>query len=315
MRLKILAVLLFLLLVFLSGTYYYAKVYKPEPVVVEEYIAKQILEGKLGTNPGEFATVFIGNPEEGDRGWYLPKSVQLNSKGEIYVLDMYNNRIQKFDPQGKYLKSIKVRSSLDRKGNSVMLGNHINAGISKGVNDSYYRGIDIFIDSEDNLYYEYRIGEKREILLYKKDDYMKGDGGNMYNLTEGKHYSLQEYHNKRKKITNKYLLEVITVLPLWGKKFYLLGNKEFRIFFVMTDKEYERNTLIFVENNHVRFYSWNRNDRYYEIDQFNFCGIQNKIVIQPNGPMVLHFDNDDNPVYGDLELEKGVLKYFKYELK
>ena len=40
MRLKILAVLLFLLLVFLSGTYYYAKVYKPEPVVVEEYIAK-----------------------------------------------------------------------------------------------------------------------------------------------------------------------------------------------------------------------------------------------------------------------------------
>jgi DNA-binding beta-propeller fold protein YncE len=45
--------------------------------------------GKRGTGPGEFNT---------------PHSVAVDSKGEVYVSDRENNRIQVFDPNGKFLR-------------------------------------------------------------------------------------------------------------------------------------------------------------------------------------------------------------------
>lgn len=45
--------------------------------------------GKKGTKPGEFNT---------------PHSVALDSKGTVYVSDRENNRIQIFDPNGKFLR-------------------------------------------------------------------------------------------------------------------------------------------------------------------------------------------------------------------
>ena len=45
--------------------------------------------GKRGTGPGEFNT---------------PHSIAVDSKGEVYVSDRENNRIQVFDPNGKFIR-------------------------------------------------------------------------------------------------------------------------------------------------------------------------------------------------------------------
>jgi len=45
--------------------------------------------GKRGAGPGEFNT---------------PHSIQVDAKGAVYVSDRENNRIQIFDPNGKFLR-------------------------------------------------------------------------------------------------------------------------------------------------------------------------------------------------------------------
>ena len=49
--------------------------------------------GEKGTKPGEFDT---------------PHSIAADARGNIYVADRGNRRIQVFDPEGKYLREIKV---------------------------------------------------------------------------------------------------------------------------------------------------------------------------------------------------------------
>ena len=134
-------------------------------VPVYEYVSKVIIEGKWGTGPGEFGTKgvliedgkFIPNPL-GTATPIYPDSLAVDSKGNIYILDPVNNRIQKFDAYGKYLKSIKVES----------LGGYI-GGIPQK-----YLGINIVIDSKDNLYY-YLVrnprtkNSKGEVWMFKND--------------------------------------------------------------------------------------------------------------------------------------------------
>jgi sugar lactone lactonase YvrE len=66
-------------------------------------------EGKWGKKPKislEYVNN-IGDLESDDENvlFYMPTDIVLDEEGNVYVLDTGNHRIQKFDPQGKYLAS------------------------------------------------------------------------------------------------------------------------------------------------------------------------------------------------------------------
>ena len=123
-------------------------------VEIAEDAPKVIINGKWGTEPGEF----------GYDGFYLlegfvpkspyflpddfihPRSLAVDSKGNIYILDTANNRIQKFDSAGKYQRELKINAWSGYKKR-------------QDGNDGYVydvMGVNIVIDSSDVLYYYLR---------------------------------------------------------------------------------------------------------------------------------------------------------------
>ncbi len=72
-----------------NGDFYVSDGYGNSRVVKFSRDGKYLLDwGKPGSGPGEFNT---------------PHSIALDSKGRVYVSDRENNRIQIFDPNGKFL--------------------------------------------------------------------------------------------------------------------------------------------------------------------------------------------------------------------
>ncbi len=141
-------------------------------VPVYEYVEKVIIDGKWGTGPSEFGTDFDYLGE----GPIRPSSIAVDSKGNIYVLDLINNRIQKFDTDGKYLKSIPVESYADENGESAV--KHIVGARFERITWPTKRGINIVIDSEDNLYYYMTCDHntdnpKGEVWKFKNDEVVK----------------------------------------------------------------------------------------------------------------------------------------------
>lgn len=92
----------------------------------------------------------------------MPESLAVDSKGNIYILDIVNNRIQKFDREGRYIKSIKVPSDTWRY-------------VKENNKEIRYfeQGVNIIIDSEDILYYYFikkrRISGKKSYVIYPED--------------------------------------------------------------------------------------------------------------------------------------------------
>lgn len=73
-----------------SGDFYVSDGYGNSRVVKFSKEGRYLLAwGKRGTGPGEFNT---------------PHSIAVDSKGQVYVSDRENNRIQLFDPNGKFLR-------------------------------------------------------------------------------------------------------------------------------------------------------------------------------------------------------------------
>lgn len=73
-----------------SGDFYVSDGYGNSRVVKFSGDGKYLLDwGKRGVKPGEFNT---------------PHSIAVDSKGTVYVSDRENNRIQMFDPNGKFLR-------------------------------------------------------------------------------------------------------------------------------------------------------------------------------------------------------------------
>jgi len=127
-------------------------------VPIEEYVPKVIIEGKWGTGPGEFgmASRFpLGYYEQ-----YVPTSLAVNSKGEIYILDIVNNRIQKFNDTGGFLLALQVEGlKAELKGYCVgdtcdeeppPVGLKYDRAV---LGHTEVVGVNIVIDSGDTLYY------------------------------------------------------------------------------------------------------------------------------------------------------------------
>lgn len=71
----------------------------------EKYFPQVLIAGKWGSGPGEFG-LGASMGEEGDD--VIPKELVQDDSGNIYVLDNWNNRIQKFNVNGKYLEEISI---------------------------------------------------------------------------------------------------------------------------------------------------------------------------------------------------------------
>jgi hypothetical protein len=156
-------------------------------VPVYEYVPKVIIKGKWGSNPGEFGVWETMN--EGDRIVYEPTSMAVDSKGNIYILDIVNERIQKFDSEGRYLLSIPVESfsgkryevetmvMVDKNNPDVKVGpsdpNRIDIKKKVIAVEPDYKviGKNIVIDSEDRLYYYLERNEyERYEAGYKEEE-------------------------------------------------------------------------------------------------------------------------------------------------
>jgi hypothetical protein len=153
-----------------------------ENVPIEEYVPKVIIEGKWGTGPGEFgvAWTYASDTESpmspsGSKSMPIyPSSLAVDGKGNIYVLDAINNRIQKFDAEGKFLKAMAVDAYMGEEqpiwygkvkaedGREILdrVDSKGKSGKTVGVDAwfPYYwpitiEGINIVIDSKDTLYY------------------------------------------------------------------------------------------------------------------------------------------------------------------
>jgi len=150
-------IFLYVIFILLSITFLKLSAHGEVTVVTEEYVPKVVIEAKWGTNKGEFGRSSLG---EGTI-LYQPDSLAVDSKGNIYILDIVNNRIQKFDKEGRYIKSLRVESykgwaEIEKVGIPIDWDNP--QGEVKWVNYKYIHpvkalGINIAIDSEDILYY------------------------------------------------------------------------------------------------------------------------------------------------------------------
>lgn len=170
-------------------------------VPVYEYVPKVIIEGKWGTGPGEFGNQIDFSVEHGE---LKPESLAVDSKGNIYILDFVNNRIQKFDSDGKYIKSIsveglkgrvycwayykyderigKITATVGMPSEDPSLPPEKPKGISEDKLIPYIwpvkvQGINIVIDTKDNLYYYLKrkkgVKEVGEVWWFKDDKLVK----------------------------------------------------------------------------------------------------------------------------------------------
>lgn len=98
-----------------------------------------VIKTKYGFADGEFGFKVFE-----DRSWVEPSGIAIDSKGNIYIADPLNNRIQKFDKNGKFLFKIKLDIQLQR--------------FAKTIDD-------LAVDLEDNLY----TVSKHEQKIFKYD--------------------------------------------------------------------------------------------------------------------------------------------------
>jgi formylmethanofuran dehydrogenase subunit E-like metal-binding protein len=90
-------------------------------------------------------TMFEGIP-------VFPKSLVVDSKGNIFLLDTFNNRIQKFDKEGKYIASISVESY--RRSTKQEVEESKNTWNKLGFDFPTIYAQELYIDSGNNLYLE-----------------------------------------------------------------------------------------------------------------------------------------------------------------
>jgi hypothetical protein len=74
----------------------------PVIVAADSNVKKEvIIKSHIGSRDGEF-----GYKEYKDKSWVEPSALAVDSKGNIYVADPLNDRIQKFDKNGNFLFKI-----------------------------------------------------------------------------------------------------------------------------------------------------------------------------------------------------------------
>ena len=153
---------------------------------VETYSPEILAEGGWGEGPGEFGVAWtlpnsLANEEPSGRiEPFYPTSIAVNSRGEVYILDPVNNRIQKFSNAGTYLRSLPVEAYAGAEAriwygqrtwpdgttnfDKVFEKREGRIGVDRWF--PFYdpmttQGINIVIDAQDTLYYYRRKHETK----------------------------------------------------------------------------------------------------------------------------------------------------------
>ena len=133
-------------------------------VVADEMVSSTVIVGGFGIDKGQFGAI---DPNEAEVLGivHYPVSLAVDSKGNIYILDIFNDRIQEFDLKGQYIGVIPVKALTDEKGNTAVdvktrANGHKSISVKRVLlsgdalsKASFVRGINIVIDSNDNIYF------------------------------------------------------------------------------------------------------------------------------------------------------------------
>ena len=278
-------------------------------VPVYEYVSKVIIEGEMGTGetleagPGPYEFGFWSDGRVNDPEILEPSSMAVDSKGNIYILDAINNRVQKYSGEGAYIKSIIVDGFSGKRLNAETIQTldsrtmraaedpfdpstiEVKRRFVKVVHDYKYRGINIVIDSDDNIYYYLvrnpgRKDEKGEVWQFKDDVVVKKWEG----LPVGNLY--MEENNKQRSLIRVFKEEQ-GVYPVF--RIYDLIEQDFtgeRCFHQDDLNEYEIQKRTFLENDR---YLITKEDRGYSGKKIN--------INMKNGKRINININGDTDIY------------------
>jgi len=121
-----------------DGSFYVSDGYGNSRIIKFSKEGKYILQwGKKGNKSGELN---------------IPHAISVDSYGNVYVADRENNRIQKFDPNGNFLRQWKNTAAIQLFSLAIDKANHVIAADNLYINDSLPMGDDIIeLDSALNL--------------------------------------------------------------------------------------------------------------------------------------------------------------------
>jgi len=252
--------------------------YAKYPVPLEEYVLEVVIEGEWGTvidykeDPYKFGIYDAGVDEP---KIYEPDSLEVDSKGNIYILDFINNRIQKFEKNGRYLKSIPIEGFSGKRKRSKTIVMVDREDHRKKVEPDHPRRIDIekeFADIEpdfnvvgknieinagDILYYYLTRGGAWETWKFKNDKLVEKVSGK----EDIKKIELKFTH---KKINNEKV-QIWIDLPgekdfkevyksprrLTAKEEFVVRNPRFMSKYVSLDTYIDTNKYIKLGNGHT----------------------------------------------------------------
>jgi peptidylamidoglycolate lyase len=151
-----------------DGSFYVSDGYRNSRIVKFSSAGKYLFEwGKKGSKPGEFN---------------IPHAIDMDAKGNVYVADRQNNRIQEFDAQGKFLRELKNQSfanlysvTIDKRNQYLFAVDYLI------IMDTIIKGSDIIeFNSEGNLIDQFGRSGSYNGPLCRYHDICIDNEGNIY---------------------------------------------------------------------------------------------------------------------------------------
>ena len=138
----------------------------PLPLPASTYISKEVVLAKRGSGSGE-----IGIQETHEEPWG-PPSFTADANGNVYVLDLVNSRVNKYDDQGRFVSSFAFDKNIRAidiavwKDGSVFLADE--AAHKDSPSEPYYQAVHKF-DPSGKLLLTYRWYDVSDILSVRID--------------------------------------------------------------------------------------------------------------------------------------------------
>ena len=150
-----------------DGSFYVSDGYGNSRVLKFSKEGKYLFDwGKRGDKAGEFNT---------------PHGIDLDSKGNIYVADRENNRIQKFNAKGQFLKEWKNNTATQLYSLSIDKKNNLFAIDNLTINDTLIMGADIIhFDSRLNILMRFGRTDSDNVFVPRYHDIDIDNNGNIY---------------------------------------------------------------------------------------------------------------------------------------